>query len=193
IVVQDRVLDPAEILEKLHVRTIQQLHQENSEFDVPDGMDVGLVAINRTENILKFAGAKRPLVYLKNGELDLVKGNRRSIGGLLESTSRSFSTVTLDLFQVDQFFLFSDGYTDQYGGPKNKKFKSKALYALFEEIAGQTISKQRERLEQVFEEWKWNEEQIDDVLVVGVKLDAIDSGWKQPQDSVTDTSKSVGS
>ncbi|MEM6380720.1 MAG: SpoIIE family protein phosphatase, partial [Bacteroidota bacterium] len=158
-----------EILAALHEGVRQTLQQATTKNN--DGMDMSLVVIDFTNKTLEFAGAKNPLVYIQNGLLKTIKGDRVAIGGSQREAKRIFTSHTLSFAEAPiTFYMFSDGYQDQFGGPKNKKFMSKELRRLFHKIHEKPMKEQRSMLDDTFEQWKGKEDQIDDVLVVGCQV-----------------------
>ena len=130
-------------------------------------MDIALCRIILGENAIEYAGAKNPLYYLKNNEFHLLKGGRFSVGGLTE-VSKKWTTQKLDLEGITHIYLSSDGYQDQFGGPENKKFSPQRLKDLLSGFSDKSMLEQKKLIEESFEDWKGNEPQIDDVMVMGI-------------------------
>jgi len=158
---------PAEILNQ----TGQQLEEkfESSEEEVRDGMDLALCCLDTDKNILQYAGANNPLwVIRKNGELQEIKPDPQPIGK--HENRKPFTNHELQLNKGDTIYIFSDGYPDQFGGPRGRKF----MYAQFKEMLfkmqDKPMAKQKEILDTAFEDWKGEQEQTDDVCVIGVKI-----------------------
>ena len=168
-VVQQRLREPAEILDALKVIIRQMLHQDRTQNQ--DGMDISLVVINPKEGHLKFAGAKHSLLYLCNGSLNMVKGDRMSVGGEHWAVEDKFSQYTIELEKDMVIYMTTDGYKDQFGGKENKKFLSKRFHALLREIHELPMQEQQFRVEQTIDRWMkdGNHEQVDDMLVWGVR------------------------
>ncbi len=161
---------PNKILYWLHKGvqyTLQQKRTGNS-----DGMDMALVTIDEENKKMMYAGARNPLVYIQNGEMHQIKGDKISIGGMQKEKERIFTSHEIDISTPTSFYLFSDGYQDQFGGEKGKKFMSKRFRNLLFDIHQKPMQEQREVLDQKIREWMevGNEEQIDDILVIGVKV-----------------------
>ncbi|MBP8790659.1 MAG: transporter substrate-binding domain-containing protein [Breznakibacter sp.] len=155
---------PAKILDKTRAFVIEEF--ANAEEEVKDGMDIALCMLQG--NHLAYAGANNPLWIISNGELTEIKADRQPIG--LFDHSHPFTEHTFELKKGDTVYIFSDGYRDQFGGPKGKKFKVEPFRKLLLSIQQAPMSKQRMIIDQVFEEWKGNLEQIDDVCVIGVRI-----------------------
>ncbi len=135
-----------------------------------DGMDLALVAIDKRKNTLQYSGANRPLIHVRNGELTEFKPDKLSIGGNIDDSVKPYSTHTIEFETGDVFYMFTDGYADQFGGPDEKKFKYKNLLQTIHRIHQLPMHQQKEELKRVYFQWKGKLEQIDDVCVVGFKL-----------------------
>jgi serine phosphatase RsbU (regulator of sigma subunit) len=170
LVVQYPHKDPAELLGMLNERMTRTLHQSGKRKGAGDGMDVALCRIDRKEREILFAGAFRPLYWMHEGQLTVINGDRQPIGGSQHDADRKFTVHRVAYHQGDRLYLFSDGYVDQFGGPERKKF----MTARFNEIllASQhlPLSAQSEVLERAFVEWKGENEQVDDVCIVGLEV-----------------------
>ena len=116
-----------------------------------------------------FSGAYRPLYLSRDGEIQVFSSNRCSIGGGL-SKDKTFTGETIQIQKGDQLYMFTDGLTDQFGGEKNKKFKRDRLKKLLLEIASNSMKEQKDLIDQAFENWRGDNEQIDDVLITGIKI-----------------------
>ena len=156
--------DPGEILNKTREIVIQEF--EKSEEEVKDGMDIGLCSLEG--NTLKYAGANNPLWIIRNGEVVETKADKQPIGKF--DQLKAFTTHTFELQKGDSFYLFSDGYIDQFGGAKGKKFKSKAFKEVLLSIQDKSMEEQKKILDQKFESWRGKLEQLDDVCIIGVKI-----------------------
>lgn len=166
IVNENRVFMPDEILNQLHLNIQKALKQENSQNW--DGMDMSLVHFNRDKKILYYAGAKNPLCYVKEGKFEIIKADNFPVGGFYREGKR-FRRHQLSLSGSEVFYLFSDGFQDQFGGEKNKKFTVTRFYKLLSEIHSLPFYLQKEKLEETLLYWQGKEEQIDDVLVIGFR------------------------
>jgi len=135
-------------------------------------MDLALITINKYSNEVLFAGAKNPLVYITNQEVHEIKGDRKAIGGKITSKQKPFTTHSIVIDKATTFYIFSDGYIDQFGGPNKRKFLRHRLKNLLLDIHTQPLERQKITLDQTLENWmkESNESQIDDILVMGIKL-----------------------
>jgi len=158
--------NPGEILDKTRDIVIEEFAK--SEEEVKDGMDIALCSIKGKK--LKYAGANNPLwIIQKDGtEVIQIKADKQPIGKYAQE--HPFKTHEIDVNEGDTIYLFSDGYQDQFGGEKGKKFKTANLKRLLLTIQNETIDKQKELLIKAFEDWKGELEQVDDVCVIGVRV-----------------------
>jgi len=156
--------NPSDILDMTRSIVVEEF--EKSADEVQDGMDIALCSIKG--DILKYAGAHNPLWLVRNGELIEYKANKQPIGQFDKPTP--YQTHTIDLQKDDCIYLFSDGFVDQFGGPKNKKYKTANFKKLLVEINGFSIDEQHVKLEESFNVWKGQEEQLDDVCVIGIRF-----------------------
>lgn len=175
IISEQKVYEPAEILNNLHVGVKEALNQNKAEQERRDGMDLALCAINKDSLKLEYAGANRPLWIYRKGASDkaeIVKPDKFPIGGMEFDfeEKRRFTAHEVQLQQGDCVYVFSDGYADQFGGPKGKKFMVANLQRALAEIAGKPMKEQYQHLYKVFTEWRGAYEQVDDVLVIGVRV-----------------------
>lgn len=159
----------SDILSQLHKEIHTSLKQHDS--GNKDGMDMALCTVHPHKKKLYFAGAKNSLLYIKNGEIFQLKGDKHPIGGG-KNDEVSFAVHEIDLEGEMTFYMNSDGYVDQFGGPKNMKFMSKKFRELLLRITHLPLQKQKERLDDEFLKWKGLKNQIDDVLVMGFKITA---------------------
>jgi serine phosphatase RsbU (regulator of sigma subunit) len=163
-----RITSPDLILNELHAGVRLMLKQQDGENR--DGMDISICTIDLTSRTLEFAGARNPIYIIKNGELIEIKANRFSIGGYQHEEERIFQKVHLKLDAVTTIYLSTDGYKDQFGSTEGKKFSANRLKELFRTIHPLDMKEQQDILSQTFEDWKGKEAQIDDVLVMGIKV-----------------------
>ncbi|MEZ4921969.1 MAG: SpoIIE family protein phosphatase [Crocinitomicaceae bacterium] len=158
------ITDPASILD--NTRTIIAREFEKSEDEMRDGMDIALCSLNGLK--LEYAGAQNPLIIIRNGEMIQIKADKQPVGNYFVETP--FTTHHIDLQKGDMIYLFSDGYADQFGGDNGKKFKMKRFLDTLLEIATKSVEDQRSILNDNFEKWRGDYEQIDDVCVLGVRI-----------------------
>ncbi len=168
IVSSEELLSPAEILNRLRDRIISELRQTGNDGGNKDGMDISLSRLNLKTKELEWAGANNALNLLQNGNLIEVKADKQPIGYHL--IQHPFTNHTIQLQKGDRIYLFSDGYADQFGGPKEKKFSYKRLENEFIAASQLPMREQKILLKKGFTDWKGLLEQIDDVCVLGVKI-----------------------
>jgi len=156
--------DPADILNKTRELIADEL--ESGDHEISDGMDIALCSIEGSE--LQYAGANNPLWILRDGEMIITKGDKQPVGKFFKSMP--FTSHSLKLLKDDIIYVFSDGYQDQFGGEKGKKFKAKQLLSFVLGISHLPMSEQLKTLDENFEDWKGSFEQLDDVCMIGVKV-----------------------
>lgn len=137
---------------------------------IRDGMDLALCALDKKQMTLEFAGAFNPLWILRNKEIIEIKGNKFPIGSFMDEENHNFENHEFKLEKGDILYVFTDGYADQFGGPKGKKFKYKQLENLLLSIYSKPSLQQQNELANVFNKWKGELEQVDDVCIIGIKL-----------------------
>jgi serine phosphatase RsbU (regulator of sigma subunit) len=157
------------ILNLMREKIMKSLHQTGEKSVTKDSIDIGLCVVEMNKGVVQFSGANRPLLRLRNGELTEFKPDKMTIG-LAPVIETPFANQIIDLMPGDSFYLFSDGYADQFGEITDKKFKQKHLKRVIASVAGYPMAKQKEILESTFNEWKGNSQQIDDVLIFGFQL-----------------------
>ncbi|MES2567118.1 MAG: two-component regulator propeller domain-containing protein [Bacteroidota bacterium] len=172
IVAEKGFSDPGKILEELHKGVQYALKQDGqNDINTNDGMDVSLLALNTETRECLWAGAFRSLVIVNNnGELEKLDGNKYPVGGAQLDSERVFTTQYMKLNEGDCLYMFSDGYADQFGGSKGKKFMVRQFHDNLKSIHKYDMADQQRHLENNLNDWKGNLEQIDDVLVIGIKL-----------------------
>lgn len=164
-----KIADVGKILDLLDECVSTTLHPDEATGS-RDGMDISLCKINRERRTVDYAGAHRPLYVVRSGVLEVVKGNKFPIGGGIFKNQTSFTNNTLELKAGDSIFFCTDGYCDQFGGPEGRKFGTKRLRELIEEIHHLPMSKASQVFESRWLDWKGDWNQTDDVLLIGAKL-----------------------
>lgn len=135
-----------------------------------DWFDVGLICINSKRKTVNYSSANRKLLHVSNDYAKLFKGDKFPIGGWQYNDNRIFTSETFNYEQGDMLYLGSDGFQDQIGGPKSKKFSSKRLHELLISLKRYPCEIQFEILKETFDDWKRGEDQIDDVCLIGIEL-----------------------
>jgi len=168
IVSKDPSVDPDNLLNILRKQIIETLHQKGDPGAAKDGMDMVVCKVDQSKKQLKFAGANNPLYLVRNEELTEYRTDKMPVS--IHLVMEPFTGHTIDLESGDHVFIFSDGYADQFGGPKGKKFKYQPFKKLLISLAGKDMHDQGLILDREFEKWKGDIDQIDDVVVIGMKF-----------------------
>ncbi len=171
--VQDRqIVQPNKILDELHKGIRKALKQDDTENR--DGMDISIITVEHTPTAtnLQFAGANNSIILFLNGELQELKADKLSIGGLQLEENRAFNLQNLVIMPTDKVvcYLYSDGFQDQFGGQQNRKLGRAKFRELIGNLQQHSLVQQGEEISLFFEEWRGTNDQIDDVMVIGVEL-----------------------
>ena len=169
IVSKKQTTDPNVILDLLHQKVVQALKQDAIDTDSKDGMDIALCVIHKKSNKLAYAGACRPLVIVRRNEVQQIKADCFPIGGTMYDRN-NYTAHKVEIQEGDQFYIFSDGYPDQFGGEKGKKYMTIRFRKFLLSISNKTMNEQKILLDNEFNQWKGKEEQVDDVLVIGFQV-----------------------
>ncbi|MBU0764520.1 MAG: SpoIIE family protein phosphatase, partial [Bacteroidetes bacterium] len=178
VVIKDNIVRPGKILEALRQNVIRALHQTGKEEEAKDGMVAGICTIEKEKHQLIFAGAKTPLFHLRAGILNEIKGDNMPVSIYYRMDDYTEKTIFAE--NDDLFYLFSDGYSDQFGGPGADKIKNKGLKDLLVSIYAEPMIHQKNLLEKHLNDWMMHINpatgkpfvQVDDILLLGFK-------WKQ--------------
>lgn len=168
IISDQHCFNPADILHELRLGIIEALDQGGGKSN--DSMDMSLVVVNHDEEEISFAGANNPLLYISENKMNLIKGDKMPIGSHYKKVDEPFISHVINYKKGDCIYLMSDGYADQFGGLRDKKFSMKRIQNLLLEMHNQSMTSQKIMLERTFQNWKGSQSQIDDVLVMGVRL-----------------------
>ncbi len=161
---------PALILNSLSKGIGKTLRQTGSESEVKDGMDIALCSLDLKTNLLEYAGAYNPLYIVRNGLLMETPSDKNPIGTYTNGLVENYTNHEIQLQKGDSIYIFTDGYADQFGGENGKKFKYKSLKDLFISIQDKSMEEQKVILDQTLINWKGNLEQVDDILIMGVRI-----------------------
>jgi PAS domain S-box-containing protein len=170
IVKSRQITDPGTILDLLDEGVTQTLRQDQADAATKDGMDIALCRIDRKRRIVEYAGAHRPLLIMKGGELSEVKGDRCPVGGGLARVNARFATSRVELRSGDSIYFSSDGFPDQFGGPEGKKLGPKRVRELIGVLHHLPATEAAAGFDKAWEEWRGSHRQTDDVLLIGVKF-----------------------
>jgi serine phosphatase RsbU (regulator of sigma subunit) len=169
-IVQSKIDQPSIILDELNRLSSEALNKSDEGRDkVRDGMDLALCSINRDFTKLEYAGANNPLYIVRGEEIQDIKADKFAIASF-EHGEMNYTNHEIDLQKGDVIYLFSDGYADQFGGVKGKKFMYKQFRDLLLSIKDESMAKQKEILNDKIEQWKGSFEQVDDILVIGIRI-----------------------
>ncbi len=159
----------SDILEQLRDHIMRSLNQTGELGETQDGLDIALCVVDCNKKKLQYSGANNPLYIIKNKELTEIRGDRMPVG-IHVNFDKPFTNQVIDIESDDQIYLFSDGFADQFGGPKNKKFRYKQFKELLVKICHEPMNIQKEILNNSHDKWRGSAEQIDDILVFGIKI-----------------------
>jgi serine phosphatase RsbU (regulator of sigma subunit) len=160
------ITEPGKILDKVRELVLETF--EKSENNVQDGMDISLCSINTKTKEVQWGGAYNSLWYIQNGEIVEVPADKQPIGK--SNNPKPFNTHKLNLQNDSILYLYTDGYADQFGGSRGKKFKYKQLETVLLENSSKPMEEQKSTLEYILNDWKGSLEQIDDILIIGIRL-----------------------
>jgi serine phosphatase RsbU (regulator of sigma subunit) len=171
VVLEERCYEPAHIMRRIDEKMrVNFQHAEENPRDTFDGMDIAICTIDTVAMKITFAGAMRPCWLILNEKLREIKGSRFPIGGLRLEEEREYIPVEINYAKGDMLYLFSDGFSDQFGGKNNKKMTKGRLRQVIELIKEFPVQQQKEQLQEFFLLWKGRCEQTDDVTMLGMKL-----------------------
>ena len=166
IVLGKEIYNTNEILNEMDRKMLETFrYSDNAEH-----IDISLLRYNRKTKELEYSGARRKLLQIRNGELKIVEGDKFPIGGMFLEPNRVYTSHIVDLRKGDLIYIGSDGFQDQFGGPKGKKFSSKRLHEFLLEISQYELDLQKIQLRLLFNDWKGVRSQIDDVCVMGIRF-----------------------
>ncbi len=169
VIVKKEIEDPAKILYALDDELLVALNKNNDSEITNDGMDVAICVFDLEKSTMDFSGAFRPMLMVRSNELIEFEANRYPIG-FYGDAKKEFNTQHLNIKKDDTFYLFTDGYCDQFGGEQKKKFNRKRFKELLLTAQGMEMNEQESFLQYALNNWKQDEQQVDDVLVMGIKF-----------------------
>jgi serine phosphatase RsbU (regulator of sigma subunit) len=167
IVTGKHIIMPDQIIEELRKGIIKALNQVADEESVKDGMDIAICVVDFEKDILYYSGANNPLYLVRDRELIHYRADKMPVA--IHYKMVPFTLHTIELKKGDAFYIFSDGYADQFGGPKQKKFMTAQLKETLVSMSEKPMLQQGERLNEIFEEWRGDSSQVDDVILIGVR------------------------
>lgn len=170
IVIRKNILKPTMIMEKLHERILLSLTKNNEDIELMDGMDISICTIDPEKKFLEFGAARQSLILIRNDKIELIKGDNLPIGGYIYKDKRNYKSHIINIKNKDTVYIFTDGYCDQFGGKDNNKFMSARFYDLLLNIQKDSMPEQEKILYQTIQHWKGDNEQLDDILIIGMRF-----------------------
>lgn len=166
----EEIINPDEILVSLHKHVVTTLRQDEDS-NIKDGMDIAICRIDPENKKLYFSGAKNGLIIIKNGELEEIKGDKHSVGGHRSDNDKPYEINEIDISEEANYYLFTDGYIDQFGGPEGRKFMRGQLKKLLLEIHEKPMAEQGVVLDKTIQSWMGDKHaQIDDISIIGFRM-----------------------
>jgi serine phosphatase RsbU (regulator of sigma subunit) len=170
VVLEDKVRKPADILRILDKRVTSTLNKRSGGKEYQDGMDIAICKFDKIKKQIVFAGANRPLVVKRGSKIIELPPNKFAVGGVQDSTCKLFFQHELSLEKDDTIFMFSDGFHDQFGGASGKKLKYHQLKEYISNIKHQSLNEHQVAFATMFDTWKGDIEQLDDVCLIGIRI-----------------------
>lgn len=164
-----KVMRPSQTLNMLRNKVITSLSHPGTGNRAMDGMDIAFCRYDIKNKLLSYAGAFNPLYHFRDGKLNVYKADRMPVGYHMKA-SGSFNDIQLEMKDGDIIYIFSDGFADQFGGPDDKKFSNRRLKSLLSEVTDLPMDKQHDILEKRFMQWKGDREQLDDIILMGIRF-----------------------
>ena len=168
-IIEKKVDKPGEVLDNMREKIISSLNDKDSARETRDGMDIALCKLNFEKQIVEYAGANNPLVHVRDGKVNHIKANYQPVA-LTVGEKIPFTNHKIELKKGDMLYIYSDGFADQFGGEKGKKYMVTKFRAFLASISVYDVQEQKQKLEEEFENWKGSHDQIDDVCVMGVRI-----------------------
>jgi serine phosphatase RsbU (regulator of sigma subunit) len=169
IVNKSHITESDQIINKLRNNIVKSFHVTDEAGQAKDGMDLTLVVIDKQKMTLQFSGAYNPLLIMRDGEAIVHKADRMPVG-FHDKYHTPFTKHEFELKKGDLLYMFSDGFLDQFGGLHGKKFLFKRLQEVLQKICYKSMEDQRDILESAFKQWKGKYDQVDDVLLMGIRI-----------------------
>ena len=169
-ILDPKIVTPSDVLNFLNNELPKNLKSSGLEANIRDGMDMSICIFDFVNKKMLFAGANNPCWIIRDHQLIILKGDKQAISASSDFEKRNFSNQEFDLLEGDMVYLFTDGYADQFGGPKGKKFKYRQLGEILRVISELGMDEQSKILRTKLTEWKGEHEQVDDVLILGIRV-----------------------
>jgi len=168
IIIREKCFSPGDILGKIRSRFIQAFHLEGKLMEIKAGMDGSIISYDMKTGVVRFSGAYSNIYLYRDKQVMEFKGDNMPLTYHMDM--REFQTQEFNVQKNDILYLLTDGYTDQFGGPSDKKFSRRRFRSLIKEIGNQPLSAQKEALEQAVQNWRRNTEQTDDITIAALKI-----------------------
>ncbi|WP_306642824.1 SpoIIE family protein phosphatase [Sanyastnella coralliicola] len=168
-VIENDISDPGQVLSNLNEYVVKELKQHDASTIISTGMDISLCKFDYRKMELSFSGAYQILYAKDENGLRSYAGDRRSLGGTFKHADKSFTVHTMPFKEGDCFYMSSDGFVDQFGGLKDKKFTRRRFIELLKSVDSENMYDQEMVIKSAFQDWKGPTEQIDDILVMGIR------------------------
>lgn len=168
VLLKENITTTSDALKALDIRMTESLNKSERTFR--DGMDIALCAFSKHSQQLQYTGANRPLIHISNNQLKEYTPDKNTIGGDIDGYNKTYTKHLISYQPGDVFYIFTDGYADQFGGSSGKKFKYKQLKELLLQIHQEPLSVQKDKLNTAYQNWKGLLDQVDDVCIVGIKI-----------------------
>jgi serine phosphatase RsbU (regulator of sigma subunit)/Tfp pilus assembly protein PilF len=169
IVFDEHVITPSEILNRLRKKVVKTLVNSNKVDEAKDAIDISLVVIDRESMKLEYAGAYNHLYFIRDHMLEIIRADKMPVG-ISAKAMDPFTNHEIDLQIGDQFYMFTDGFVDQFGGPQKKKYRIGNLRELLLEVHEKSIEDQKQIIFETFINWRGNQQQVDDILLIGFRI-----------------------
>lgn len=169
-VIEDKLDNPSEVLANIDHQVVKELKQHDAQTLISTGMDISLLRFDRRTSTVTFSGAYQNLYHKTAKGIEMIKGSRCSLGGTFKHDNKVFEQYERRFEDGDQFFMLTDGFTDQFGGPKNKKFSRRRWIDLISGLGKESLYEQEMIIKRTLQDWKGANEQVDDILVMGIRI-----------------------
>ncbi len=163
------IRQPSKILNSMNTIIKKILHSDEGS-GIRDGMDMALCTYDKTTGILEYAGANNPLYIVSENKLTIIKASKLTVGSIESIVTEGPLNHSIQLKKGDCFYIFSDGYADQFGGADNKKFKTSLLKDMLQSLNNNSMTEQKKIISDTLKKWQGNNEQVDDILLIGIRV-----------------------
>jgi len=166
---EKHLVKPDQIIKFMHEYLVEKLHKTTDYQSIKDGMDISLCVINKNEHKIFFSGANSSIYFIQNDTINEFKGDRCHVGDIYFNNFK-YNSTEINYNKGDILYLMTDGFADQFGGKYDKKFKKKQLKEILKSFTDIIFYEQKEKIEEIYNEWKGMKEQTDDISIIGIQL-----------------------